>query len=198
MPAVMHELKHKGLAVPVSFVRANTSTWRPGARDREVRLIVLHSAECSEVTQAAESLGSWLSGPSAPKASWHFAVDNNSITQSVELHDIAWHAGPVNGYSVGIEQAGRASQTREQWLDPYSRAVLENTAKLIAVIAGMYDLPIEYCSNPKLPGARGICMHSDVTRAWQTKGGHTDPGKDYPLSFVLDRAYALQLKAVSS
>lgn len=191
------ELTYHGLTLPVSFTQADRTSWQPGARDREVRLIVLHSAECSEVQHAAENLAAWAAGPNHPRASWHFAVDCNSVTQSVELYDIAWHAGPVNGYSIGIEQAGKASQTEEQWLDAFSHEVLERTAQLIAVVSGTYDLPIEYCDDPKAIGARGVCMHSDVTRCWKTKGGHTDPGKGYPLEHVLRRAREYQLKAVS-
>lgn len=177
---------------------ADRSTWQPGSILRPVRLIVLHSAECGEVPTAAEALATWATGSGHPKgASWHFAVDCDSITQSVEVHDIAWHAGPVNGYSVGIEQAGRASQTTEQWNDDYSASMLANTAKLIAVIAGMHDLPIEHAPNPKLLNARGVCTHADVSHAWGTHGGHTDPGPNYPLERVLEMARAFQLEAVS-
>jgi N-acetyl-anhydromuramyl-L-alanine amidase AmpD len=187
----------KNLIVPVTFLPARRGTWGSGALDREVRLICLHSAECGESRKAAESLQQWASGDQAPKASWHFAADNDSITQSVEMHDIAWHAGRINGYSVGIEQAGRAAQTEAQWLDEYSKGVLENTARLIALVAGIYDLPIEHCENPAGYGARGVCTHFDVTKAFGVRGGHWDPGPNYPLQSVLDRARQLQLEAVT-
>ena len=68
----------------------------------DITLVVIHTAECAEVSSAAENLASYATSPDRAKASWHYAVDNNSITQSVLEKDIAWHAGPVNGYSVGI------------------------------------------------------------------------------------------------
>lgn len=192
----IHQLHWRNLVVDVSFVPAKLGTWSRSSGDREVRLICLHSAECSETSKAAENLASWSAGKQAPLASWHFAVDSDSITQSVPLNDTAWHAGPINGYSVGIEQAGRAAQTVEQWADEYSMAVLRNTARLVALIAGLYDLPIEHCVNPKAPGARGVCTHQDVSKAWAVKGGHWDPGPNYPLDFVLQMARTIQLDAV--
>jgi N-acetyl-anhydromuramyl-L-alanine amidase AmpD len=199
MPAgEIRELRFRNLVVPVRFLLAAKSTWTPSDPAREVRLICLHSAECGEVPGAAEALQTWAAGTAHAKgASWHFAVDSDSTTQSVEIHDVAWHAGPINGYSVGIEQAGRAAQTYEQWMDVYSAALLERTAQLIALIAAWYDLPIEHAANPKDPHAKGICTHADVTKAWKTRGGHTDPGSAYPMEFVLAKARGYQLEAVS-
>jgi hypothetical protein len=198
LTAEPRELRYRNLVVPVTFLAAAGGTWTPGDVAREVRLICLHSAECGEVPSAAESLQTWAAGSAHPKAaSWHFAVDDNSISQSVEIHNIAWHAGPINGYSIGIEQAGRAAQTREQWTDAYSTAMLTRTAQLIALIAAWYDLPIEHVVNPKDPKARGVCTHADVTRAWKTRGGHTDPGSAYPMDLVLAQARSVQIEAVS-
>lgn len=191
-------LAYHNLKLPVTFRAAHPATWRLGKPLRPVRLIVLHSAECGEVATAAEALASWASGTNHPNgASWHFAVDCDSITQSVEMNDIAWHAGTVNGYSIGIEQAGRAAQTKEQWNDDFSSSMLANTAKLVAVIAGLYDLPIEHCTELNSPTATGICTHADVTKAFAVKNGHWDPGPNYPLEKVLEMARAFQLEAVS-
>jgi len=193
----LRELRFRNLVVPVQFLAAAQGTWTPSDPAREVRLICLHSAECGEVPGAAEALQTWAAGSAHPKgASWHFAVDSDSITQSVEIHDVAWHAGPINGYSVGIEQAGRAAQTYEQWTDGYSAALLERTARLIALLVAWYDLPIEHVANPKDPKAKGICTHADVTKAWGTRGGHTDPGAAYPMEFVLAKARGYQLGAI--
>jgi N-acetyl-anhydromuramyl-L-alanine amidase AmpD len=71
-------------------------------------MICVHVAQTSEVQVAAENLAIWDAGPQAPKASWHCAVDDDSATQSVMFEDIAWHAGPLNPWSIGIEHAGSA------------------------------------------------------------------------------------------
>jgi hypothetical protein len=206
MPAgELRELRFRNLVVPVTFRLAALNAppkrgpWQRGDLAREIRLLCLHSAECGKVPIAAEALQSWASGAAHPtEASWHFAVDVDSITQSVEIHDIAWHAGPINGYSIGIEQAGRAAQTYEQWTDEYSMALLERTAQLVAVLAAWYDLPIDHVANPKDPKAKGVCTHADVTKAWKVRGGHTDPGSAYPMEFVLAKARGYQLGAIDS
>jgi N-acetyl-anhydromuramyl-L-alanine amidase AmpD len=190
-------LTYHGLSVPVTFIPAHPKSYTLGKAGREVRFIVLHSAECDESATAAEALGSWSHGESHPKASWHLSVDCDSITQSVPFDDIAWHAGTVNGFTIGIEQAGRANQTAAQWNDNYSASVLANVARLIAVIAGQYDIPIEHCVDLNNASAKGICTHNDITKAFAVKGGHTDPGPNYPLEKVLAMARAFQIEAVS-
>lgn len=190
-------LSYGSLVIQVTYRLAAPDSWtRSRLLPREVRLIVLHSAECVEVATAAESLASWSAGPQHPRASWHFAVDSDSITQSVDQDNVAWHAGTVNGYSIGIEQAGRAAQTSAQWADEYSRKMLENTARLLAVLAGQYDMPLEHVTD-NLATAKGICTHADVTRCFRIKNGHWDPGPNYPIESVLARARALQLEAVT-
>jgi N-acetyl-anhydromuramyl-L-alanine amidase AmpD len=180
--------------MPVDFVPAHQSTWSRWlkTRPRVVRLITLHSAECGEVDNAAEALAGWAHGESHPVgASWHLAIDSDSATQSVELDDIAWHAGPINYYSIGIEQAGRASQTEAQWLDAYSQRVLANTALAVAILAGTYGIPLEHAIDLKWPATRGVCTHADVTRAWKNPKGHTDPGPCYPMDRMLELARQL-------
>jgi N-acetyl-anhydromuramyl-L-alanine amidase AmpD len=172
--------------------------WQPtpnwSVRKAETRLIVLHSAECRECGDAAEALAIWGGGPDRPRASWHFAADNNSITQSVELDCAAWHAGCVNHYSVGIEQAGTARQTREQWFDPYSLAMLHNVARLVALLCDKLTIPVAYIEADELAdwhkregGAWGITTHAQVSEAFKVRGGHWDPGPAYPIDWLLQR-----------
>lgn len=185
------------LKIATEFVRAAPTMWQHSSViPREVRLIVLHSAECGESGTAAEALAGWGKSTNRPKASWHFAVDNNSVTQSVELDNISWHAGIVNSYSIGIEMAGRAAQTAAQWSDQYSLAMLENTARLLAVISGQYDLPLDFVDSD-LSKARGVTTHAAVTKCFCVKGGHSDPGPNFPIELVLAKARAYQLEAVT-
>ena len=162
---------------------------------RPPRLIILHSAETGELSTVAEALAGWVASKGRPRASWHFAVDNDSITQSVPLDRASWHAGQVNGYSIGIEQAGRARQTEAEWFDAYSKAVLDRTAHLIAWLSNEFTIPIGFVPAADLldwhkreGGAWGISTHLEVTRAFKVRGGHTDPGKHYPMEWVLQRA----------
>lgn len=158
----------------------------------DITLVCIHTAECGETTKAAENLASWGGGSNANKASWHYAVDSDSVTQSVEEKDIAWHAGPVNGFSIGVEHAGYARQTAEEWADAFSIATLERSAELVGGICERYDIPIRRLSAEQLKAGerRGICGHVDVTNGLTGGKGHTDPGRHFPWEWYLDRVRA--------
>lgn len=179
--------------------------WRPSPnftrrRTRDVRLICIHTAECAESSTAAESLAAWVAGPARPKASWHFALDEDSVTQSVALDCESWHAGPINPWSVGIELAGRANQTVAQWGDLYSGYELAICSGLVAVLCEVYRIPVRRVSVDELRAGyragdppRGLVGHVDVTRA--ISGSHTDPGPNFPWDAFLQRVAFFAQKA---
>ncbi len=43
-------------------------------RSKEIRLIVLHTAEIAETLTSAEALARWCNGSGAPRASWHYCL----------------------------------------------------------------------------------------------------------------------------
>jgi len=152
----------------------------------DVLWVVIHTAECAEVDNAAENLAAWAAGSQAPKASWHFAVDSNSITQSVREWDVAWHAPGANAKGIGIEHAGRAGQVASGWSDLYSHAMLALSAALIAGICRRWDIPVQRVGPAHLlAGTPGICGHVDVSQAFK-KSTHIDPGKSFPYDQFLD------------
>lgn len=169
------------------------------AVNRPIRAIVIHTAECKETSKAAEALASWDAGPNAPRASWHFAVDNDSITQSVDCLNTAWHAALVNGQTIGIEHAGFAAQTPDGWRDEYSKALLERSANLVAVLCERYSIPVirpsladisrSWQGSGRVP--LGIFGHWDVTRAIPHSGTHVDPGVWFPWDSYLARVLEL-------
>lgn len=155
-------------------------------RSSSIKYVVLHTAEIGETLTSAEALARWCAGPSAPRASWHFAVDADSITQSVREEYIAWHAPGANQTGIGIELAGRASQLPEQWNDDFSRATLERASRLVSYLCHRWNLPVQFVSADGLRcGLRGITTHAEVTKAFG-KSTHTDPGKHFPVEAFLD------------
>lgn len=161
----------------VSYQRARHFT--PGPR-YSIRWIVIHTAECAESKNAAEALQTWCAGPNAPRASWHYAVDADSVTQSVLERDVAWHAPGANRYGIGIEHAGRARQQASDWSDEYSQTMLRRSAMLVRIICTRWDIPVVRIGADELKqGARGICGHADVSRAFG-KSTHWDPGPAFP------------------
>jgi len=155
-------------------------------RSLDIKLVVLHSAEIAETLTAAEALGAWDAGPDAPRASWHYAVDADSIVQSVHDEYIAWHAPGANRTGIGIELAGRARQSAEEWADEFSRETLERAARLVAHLCEKWGLPVRFVDREGLQrGELGVTTHLEVSRAFG-KSDHTDPGKNFPMEAFLE------------
>jgi N-acetyl-anhydromuramyl-L-alanine amidase AmpD len=160
--------------------------WFTVGRIKPVQLIVIHSAETPETAQAAENVAHYFATTDV-KASAHFTVDNNSIVQSVRVEDTAWHCKNANANGIGIEHAGRANQTAEQWLDDYGCAMLELSAKLAAELCKQFHIePVraEFLSGMSPTVVRpGFCGHRDVPG----HGSHSDPGPGFPFAYYLGR-----------
>jgi len=173
---------------PIAFIQARDWQW---ANRTVVDLIVLHSAEVGEYHSSAEGVAAYFKmGPPEP-ASSGYVVDDDSIVQCVKDEHIAWHAPGVNPRSIGIEQAGYAKQTRDEWLDPYGQRMLALVAKLVAAKARQFNIPLVWLTPADiLAGKRGLCEHIDVTHAYPHLGTHVDCGPGYPKDIVLAQALA--------
>ncbi len=171
----------------IPFVQAKHYERRES--DRDVRLIVVHDMEMPELPSTAENLASWWSSPNCTQvASCHFGVDCDSIVQMVREQDIAYHVGAANPISIGVELAGYASQTPAQWCDAYSTAMLDLAAILISAICRRRSLPATFIDAAGInAGGCGITTHSEITKAYHVAGGHSDPGRNFPLQSLLDR-----------
>ena len=156
------------------------------ARGRAIDLIVIHDMEYPEKPESALWCAEFFAGPAAPRASAHYSIDSRSIVQSVADHDVAWHAPGANTNGIGIEHAGYAKQSREEWLDDYSRSELSISAALVARLVATYGIPIRWLEADELRvrGVRGITGHRNVSMAFG--GTHTDPGPNFPIDVYLD------------
>ncbi len=169
----------------IRLVQARDWRW---ADRKAIDWIVLHSAEAGELASTAEAVAAYFVNPPVT-ASCHFVVDSDSIVQCVRTQHIAAHAGPANPRSIGIEQAGYAKQTREEWLDAYGRSMLTLVALLIAREAKTWGIPIVHLSSADLvSGKRGLTDHVTVNQAFPSASKHWDPGPSYPWDVVLDLA----------
>lgn len=153
-----------------------------GYQGRPTR-IVHHDEEYPEIGNAAEDVAAFFAGASSG-GSAHYLTDNNSEQHCVPDNRSAWHA-PPNADSIGIEQSGYARQTRDEWLDDYSRSNLARTCARTAELAVRFQLPIVYLAVPDLlAGRQGITSHNNVSLAWR-QSDHSDPGGAYPWDIVL-------------
>jgi N-acetyl-anhydromuramyl-L-alanine amidase AmpD len=128
--------------------------------------------------------------PDTSKASAHVCVDNNSAVRCVADGDRAWHAPGANSDGLGIELAGYARQSRAEWLDQYSKGVLDQAARVVAGWCLKHNIPAVKLTPSELKaGKRGLVGHRDVSAAYgQTD--HTDPGPNFPWDYFLGRVNA--------
>lgn len=160
------------------------------------RIVVIHDMEYPEKPDSAEWCANFFAAESAPLASAHYAVDGDSVVQMVKEDDGAWHTPgllvgrEINRTSIGVEHAGFARQTPEEWQDPYSAAMLELSAQLVADICARHNIPPRRLTVEELQaGVGGICGHADCTTATGT-GSHWDPGPGFPWDWYMERVLA--------
>lgn len=156
------------------------------------KLIVIHTMEWGETVNTAENCAAMFAGAQSPKSSAHYCVDSNSIVQCVHEDAGAWHCpGSVQGKeinrcSIGVEHAGYAKQTPEQWADEYSTAMLRLSAQLVGALCKRYSIPVRHLSKAELlAGESGLVGHVDCTNATGT-GSHWDPGPNFPWDAYLE------------
>ena len=155
----------------------------PGRGGNKIRLIVIHTMECGESVGKAKQVWNWFQGKSSPKASAHYMVDNKEVFQLISDDDTAWAVDDyeLNQHSISIELAGSASQSVSQWNDVYSTAELGVAEKLASELSKKYGIPaVKLSPADIIAGKSGFCGHVDITVAKKIKGGHTDPGQNFP------------------
>ena len=166
-----------------------------GRDGKAVRLSVVHYTAGSETRSSAEN-GAAYDKIRTDGTSCHVFHDPDSSLQEVLRRDrsnSAHHKG--NRLGIHHELCGTA-QTRAQWLDEASDAILWRAARAVAKDCVDYGLEPRRLSVAEVraswyqypAGPRGICGHVDITRAFPEDGGdHTDPGTGFPWDIFLDR-----------
>lgn len=184
---------------PIPFLAAKNFTkpgvWTPHGFDYQPReqsdLIVFHCMEAPEKGTTAKSVGNFFAGlyGPAPKASAHIGVDPDGIYEYVKEEDIAWHAKGANGNGWGVELAGYAKQTRQDWLDNTSLLILEYAARRCAIKALKDGIPMVALSIDDLrrDKPRGFTTHVDVNKAYNPGETHWDPGPGFPMDLIMTR-----------
>ena len=153
------------------------------------KLIVVHTMEAPEASTTAGNVAAWFAGQrgQAPRASAHYCIDDREVICCVEPDRIAWHAPGANWHGIGLEHAGYARQTADEWSDTFSRRMLKLSAVLTAQLCRRFRIPAVYCTAADLrKGSPGITTHAEVSRAWR-KSDHTDPGTAFPIGSYVAR-----------
>jgi N-acetyl-anhydromuramyl-L-alanine amidase AmpD len=170
------------------FIQARNYT---RGRDSSIDVLVIHTMENGEKPDGAENIANWFAGSTAPRASAHYCIDNNSIVQCVRDEDVAWHAPGANHDGIGFEHAGTAKQTGRDWSDEYSATMLELSAELVAEKCVQYKIPPVWLTPADLQaGRRGITSHNNVSQAFH-QSTHWDPGSGFNIQRYLKRVREL-------
>jgi N-acetyl-anhydromuramyl-L-alanine amidase AmpD len=165
-----------------SFVQAKNFT---RGRSNAIDVLVIHTMESPEKPDTAESVAHWFAGSTAPQASAHYCIDDNTVVQCVHDGDVAWHAPGANHNGLGFEHAGRAAQSKHDWSDDYSAKMLDLSAQLVAEKCAEHHIPVVWLQPADLrAGRRGITGHVQVSDAFK-RTDHRDPGGQFPVEAYL-------------
>jgi N-acetyl-anhydromuramyl-L-alanine amidase AmpD len=166
-----------------SFVQARNYT---RGRSNAIDLLVVHTMESPEKPDTAESVAHWFAGSTAPQASAHYCIDDNSVVQCVRDEDVSWAAPGANHNGLHFEHAGRAAQTKHDWSDEYSKKMLDLSAQLVAEKCAEHHIPVVWLRAADLrAGKRGITGHVEVSDAFK-RSDHRDPGTQFPVEAYLE------------
>lgn len=155
-------------------------------RRKQVRIIVIHDMEAAEGHLTAENVAGYFAGPHAPMASAHLNVDRDSVVQSVKIADTAFHAPGANDDGIGIEHAGYARETREEWLA--DDCLLNTSAAAAAELCNRLLIPPHHLTASEIKDgrSRGFAGHVEVNAVFHGSS-HTDPGPGFPWDVYLDK-----------
>lgn len=161
------------------------------ASGRTIEVVVMHTMEIAERSDAAAICARWFKSP-VSKVSAHYCVDAGTVIQCVREKDVAWHARGGNTNSIGVELAGYARQTTRRWEDDYSSAVLARASSVVADVCRRRRIPVRWLvADDLVAGRRGITSHAEVSRAYR-KSDHWDPGPGFPIDDFLRRVRVAQ------
>ena len=152
------------LSLVTSKILAHFSNYRNAKRTKkDIKYIVVHYT--ANDGDSDEGNAQYFQSPNR-NASAHFFVDDESITQTVELEDIAWHCGGsvyndvkttggakyhnicTNTNSIGIEMCDTVRDGKYN----LSKKTRNNTIKLVRALMKDFDIDIDH-----------VIRHFDVT-----------------------------------
>ena len=154
---------------------------------RPADIIVMHSMECPPDDIHVTNWVNALNAPTGGNFFAHYYTGPNVVYQVAPTGRTEWHCGNGNEvagkWTLGVEQAGYAAQTRDEWIAAGS---LHTASPLVAaLIANGHGAPVWLeVADLLRPGVRGVTSHNNMSHAF---GGsdHTDPGPNYPHDLLL-------------
>src|SRR5262249_48890110 len=124
------------------FASAHPSNYRAVTAQRSVDEIVIHITDGG--SRVTGTIG-WFQNPNQRNTrdqpihvSAHYVVGRDGeVVQMVHNNDVAWHAGPANSHSIGVEHVANT-----RGLNP-TEDEYRGSAGLVAWLCNQYSLPID-------------------------------------------------------
>lgn len=139
---------------------------------------VLHTAETPLEAGYAAAIARYFAGGPGTSCTW--MTDPAETWGVLNPALIAWHCGNGNPNSVALEQAGRASFTRAQWLTDLGLAQLRRNAAVMRECRRLFEIGTYWMTDQQLRDAHagrivgGWATH-DQCRRVLFGTTHTDP-----------------------
>jgi len=162
-----------------SSKRARMRTWK---RTRAIRQVVIHVNVGPEIPgKSAEALAKYLDGI---VGGYHHVHDDDSSLRLVgdDICVAGAKGGDCNEVALHHCIIGRADQTAAQWGDEFSAAAMQRCATHVAEDCRYHAIRPERITGSEIvnPTVSGLCGHGDISHAWNVRGGHSDPGPNFP------------------
>jgi hypothetical protein len=169
--------------IQASCLRDFTAIRTSGTRSLSaIRWIVIHSTEGASARSSAQ----WFTMPET-QGSAHLVVDDIECYRTLKNEVIPWGAPGANTAGWHLELSGKARFTQDQWMA--HKKTLRRGAFKAARHAKQFGIPIKILTAADIrQGRKGFVTHALCTHAFNTPGGHTDPGSNCPLELFIDMA----------
>jgi N-acetylmuramoyl-L-alanine amidase CwlA len=150
-----------------------------GNRGMIKRYIAIHNTS-NDASPAAEAS---YAKRRPDKVSSHFYADAKTVIQSLDTKYDANHAGSRegNGGAISFELVGTNSSSVAHW-----KAVIDEVAPVMAAVMKAHKIANRHLTVAQMRAGSlsGIVTHDDMRRAWGSTS-HTDPGKNFPMDYLL-------------
>lgn len=154
-------------------------------REKQLRLIVIHTMEAPESPKTAENIAAYFASGNVV-ASAHACVDQDSVVICLPPSDTAFAAPGANADGYQIEHAGYAAQDGAGWNDAESQSMLKLSAAHAREIALAAEIPLKHLTNAELAaGEAGFVGHNQVSDVYK-RSDHWDPGPNFPWDQYMD------------
>jgi len=161
--------------------------WQPSREGQRVIWVVLHSMEAPLRAGTAASCGRYFQ--STPVyASSHVGVDPAGVVRYVP-DERGCYGAERNSNRRGwhIEQAGYARFSAE-WHSAEGKAMIGHAAEAAAYACQRFGIPARMLGDREVTAfTPGFVSHAQLSRVFRIKGGHTDPGPNYPFDELVSR-----------